>query len=222
MKTLMLNDVNILGDGCNPILTVPQLSLEKGTFLVLKGISGAGKSTFLNAITGLITPSRGEIKWNDTDIVKLSNGKKAQFRRDNMGLIFQDFPLFEELSLFENITMAKNYQPQKKVVIEANAKKLMAHFAFDDLQRESKTYSGGQKQRIAFMRALVTDPAIIIADEPTAALDRANAQLMTDFLLEQQANKTLIVASHDDYVLSKADRILTVDGGHIVEGTVSV
>lgn len=217
MSNLTLNQVEILGDEGNRILFIEDFHLKSGTFVALKGISGAGKSTFLNTVSGILTPNSGQVLWGDTDIVLLSEAKKAQFRRDNMGLIFQHFPLFEELSLFENITIAAHYTPKHTAKIAANAKRLMAHFAFDDLKRESKNYSGGQKQRIAFMRALVGEPSIIIADEPTASLDRDNVEKMVDFLLAESGDKTLIVTSHDDYLLQKADRVLTIDGGRIVE-----
>lgn len=217
MSELILTHVEVLGDEGNRILFVDNLHLERGVFVALKGISGAGKSTFLNTISGILPPNSGQVRWDNTDIAQLSEAKKAQFRRDKMGLIFQHFPLFEELSLLENITISAQYLPKNKKQIEANAKRLMQHFAFDDLKRTAKNYSGGQKQRIAFMRALVGNPDIIIADEPTASLDRANAEKMADFLVEEQGDKTLIVTSHDDYLLQKADRVLTIDGGRITE-----
>lgn len=217
MTKLALNNVEVLGDDGNCILDIDTFELQSGAFLALKGISGAGKSTFLNAITGLLTPHCGSIAWDNIDIASLSEAQTAKFRRENMGLIFQDFPLFEELSLWENITIAAKYHPKNQSTIVANAKRLINYFGFDELTRSTKNYSGGQKQRIAFMRALAGDPCIIIADEPTAALDRENVEKMVDFLCQERGNKTLIVTSHDDYLLAKADRVLTIHAGKIVE-----
>lgn len=217
MSKLTLKNVEVLGDEGNAILSIEKFTLNSGEFLALKGISGAGKSTFLNTISGILTPNSGQVLWGDVDIAQLSEEKKAAFRRNNMGLIFQHFPLFEELSLFENITVTAKYTPKHKKKIEANARRLMAQFAFADSARVAKSYSGGQKQRIAFMRALVSEPAILIADEPTASLDRENVEKMVDFLLAEKGDKTLIVTSHDHYLLQKADRVLTIAGGRIAE-----
>lgn len=219
MNKLLIKQVTVMGDEGKCILDIDHLSLNSGCFLALKGISGAGKSTFLNVISGILPPSHGQVSWDGTDITTLSEAQKATFRRRNMGLIFQDFPLFEELSLLENIAVAAKYRHRQAATIKANAQRLMQHFAFDDLKRTAKNYSGGQKQRIAFMRALATNPQILIADEPTAALDRENAKKMADFLCAEKGDKTLIITSHDDYLLTRADRVLTINAGKITETT---
>lgn len=219
MNKLIIEQVTVLGDEGHRILDIEHLSLNSGCFLAVKGISGAGKSTFLNVISGILPPNHGKVYWDGLDITGLSEAQKSAFRRKNMGLIFQDFPLFEELSLLENIAIAAQYQHRQATAIKAKAQRLMQHFAFEDLKRTTKNYSGGQKQRIAFMRALATDPKILIADEPTAALDRENAKKMVDFLCTEQGNKTLIVTSHDDYLLTRADRVLTLNAGKITEVT---
>lgn len=215
---LSLNDIVIKADE-QIILEIPSLYVTKGEKIGIKGASGAGKSTLLHLISGLIVPSSGSVRWNNIELSKLSESKRDEFRKENIGLIFQNFFLFEELSAFENVAVSSLFSSkEKRVEIEENAKRYLEYFKIKDIyKREISTYSGGERQRVAVARALCPNPEIIIADEPTASLDVKNANILIEDLIDlsNKQNKTLIVVSHDIELLSKMDKVLTIENGKL-------
>ena len=202
------------------LLDVPHLKVPAGRTLALSGASGAGKSTLLNAVAGLVRPAEGRILWGDTDIAALSEDARARFRRETVGLIFQDSHLFEELTAYGNAALAAAFAPpSRRRPIRARAGDWLERMGIRSAGRGVDSHSGGERQRIAVARALATDPPVILADEPTAALDRANADALADALLELAAEggRTLIVVTHDATLAGRLSRRIRLSDGQIVE-----
>lgn len=215
---LHIQDAFITGDEKNKILEIPSLKIPWQSKVGILGPSGAGKSTFLNLLSGLLLPDAGHVRWGETDIVKLTENKRDAFRRENIGLVFQDTMLFEELSAQENACVSTSFFPRKqRDTIKKRAKKLLERLNVPLTGRSSvESMSGGERQRIAVARALATDPKIIIADEPTAALDRESADRLVDDLIKlAEEGKTLIVVSHDQQLLDRMDRRIQIKDGII-------
>ncbi len=216
---LRIEGLAISGESGRRLLSVPRLTVPAGRAVVLRGPSGAGKSTFLNALAGLVT-GRGRILWGVQDIAAMPEAARAAFRRDCVGLVFQDHLLFEELTALGNAGLAALYAPRaRRADIQARAAALLARLGIEQAQRPAGTYSGGERQRIAVARALATDPPILLADEPTASLDRAHAdRLVADLIgLARDRGRTLIAVSHDPAFHAAADRVIDLADGQIVE-----
>lgn len=193
-------------------------TVKKGEFVGVMGPSGSGKTTLLNCISTIDTVTSGKIFINDQDITKLKRNGLAKFRREELGFIFQDFNLLDTLTAYENIALALtiNKVPASKIderVIDV-ASKL-------EIQNELNKYpiqmSGGQKQRVACARALVTNPSLILADEPTGALDSKSARMLLDSMekLNQEFKATIMMVTHDAFTASYAHRILFIKDGKI-------
>lgn len=217
MNNLILENIEITGSDQELILEFDYLFLEAGEKIGVKGPSGAGKSTLLNLIAGLVSPSKGKVLYNDIEISKLNQSKKDEFRRHNIGMIFQNFLLFEELNAYENASISACFNKEKIKEIQNKAQKYLNFFNLDSSNRDVSSYSGGERQRIAIARALSTNSQIILADEPTASLDKKNASILINDLCQVSTeNKNLlIVVSHDDEMLSKMDRIINIVDGKI-------
>jgi ABC-type lipoprotein export system ATPase subunit len=196
------------------LLTLPALTLTAGQALAIRGPSGAGKSTLLFAMAGLTLGTSGRISWGETDILALNAARRAAFRRLNIGLIFQDHQLFEELSALDNAAIMASFAPDR-AAIRTRAAAALEALGITDLYRRAESFSGGERQRIAVARALAHDPAILLADEPTASLDRANAdRLIADLMaLVRRDGRSLIVVSHDPALHDAADAILDLADG---------
>ena len=205
--------------GGRVILDIPGLSVPAGGFVVLRGASGAGKSTALALFSGITVPSAGQVLWGDLDLAGLSAATRRRFRRDWLGLVFQDYRLFPELDALTNAALAEGWAPAtRRASIRASAARALDALGLASAQsRRSAVMSGGERQRIAVARALATDPAAILADEPTASLDRANADRLAADLAALAGRHTLIVVSHDPAVQAQANRVLTLADGRIVE-----
>ena len=161
----------------------------------------------------------GRIDWGGTDITTLTQDASAAFRRASIGMVFQDFLLFEELGALGNAALAAAYQPRRRHVIRDGAAAALKRLGLDpDTSRNVATFSGGERQRVAVSRALASDPAVILADEPTASLDRAAADALIDDLitLAREGARTLIVVSHDAAVHERADRVIDIVDGRLV------
>lgn len=203
------------------LLDVPALAVPPGQSLALRGASGAGKSTLLHCLSGLIRPTAGQVLWDGTDIAALSEADRARFRRDRLGLIFQDFLLFDELGALGNAAVAAAFAPRShRAPIRTRAQGWLARLGLADTGgRAVASFSGGERQRIAVARALAGDPAVILADEPTASLDRAAADRLAEDLvrLARDDGRTLIAVTHDANLSARLDRVLTLADGHVVE-----
>lgn len=196
------------------------LDIGRGEFVSIIGPSGSGKSTLLNMIGALDTPDSGSIIVDDVDL----NDKKedlSKFRSQKIGFIFQLHNLIPNLSVLENVQiplMGKHLRVNKSN--EKKAVKLLKSVGLEDKINQNPTkMSGGQRQRVAIARALINEPSIIIADEPTGALDTKTSQIIMDLLkkLHKEHNVTLIIVTHDPLVANQADRIITVRDGQIIE-----
>jgi putative ABC transport system ATP-binding protein len=176
------------------------LDIDDGDFLALMGPSGSGKTTLLNIIAGLDKPTSGSVRVGDVDIANLNEDKLAEWRNHHVGFVFQTFNLIPVLTAFENVELplllTKLSSQERREHVET-ALKLVG--LSDRMDHRPKQLSGGQEQRVAIARAIVTDPTIILADEPTGNLDAHSAEEVLTLLrqLNQQLNKTIILVTHD-------------------------
>lgn len=210
---LSIRDLKVRAKG-RVLLSVPALDLAAGSLTAIRGPSGAGKTTFLHALAGLVAAT-GRLDWGQTDLAALSQARRTRFRSQNIGMIFQDFLLFEELTARDNALVAAAFRPDR-AALAARADALLARLGVADLAaRRADLLSGGERQRIAVVRALAHDPAILLADEPTASLDRATADRLIGDLtrLARKEGRTVVVVSHDEHVWAAMDRVLTVRDG---------
>lgn len=218
---LRVQDLQVISREGRILLDVPRLEVPAGQSVALRGASGAGKSTLLHVLSGLVRPTAGQVVWGEQDIARLSEDARARFRRDTLGLIFQDCHLFEELSALGNAALASAFAPAAdRPAIRARASDWLRGLGLAQAgPRAVDSFSGGERQRIAVARALATNPQIILADEPTAALDRDNADLLGADLvrLAYEAGCTLITVTHDATLAARMDRSVTLADGRIVE-----
>ncbi|RTZ14280.1 ABC transporter ATP-binding protein [Vibrio aquaticus] len=202
----------------SPTLDIASLNVKQGEHLFIKGPSGCGKSTLLGLLTGINTPTAGTVTVLGTDLATLSASQRDKFRANNIGYIFQQFNLLPYLSVIENVTLPCQFAKQRKqqVVGDLNsqARKLLKKLRLPEslLNKPVTELSIGQQQRVAAARALIGQPKIVIADEPTSSLDFDNRTAFIELLLEQvnQANSTLLFVSHDPTLESLFDRTINL------------
>ena len=193
-------------------------SIQEGEFVGIMGASGSGKTTLLNVISTIDRVTAGHIFVNDEDITKLKGNSLNKFRREKLGFIFQDFNLLDTLTAYENIALALSIQKVKPKEIEKKvidvAKKLEIENILDKYPYQ---ISGGQKQRVASARAIITNPKLILADEPTGALDSKSARKLLESFesLNKEYRATILMVTHDAFTASYADRILFIKDGKI-------
>ena len=192
--------------------------VEKAEFLGIMGPSGSGKTTLLNCISTIDTVTTGHIIINKKDITTLKSKALEEFRRDELGFIFQDFNLLDTLTAYENIALALTIQNRKADQIDAAIKEVSQKLEITDvLNKYPFQMSGGQKQRVASARALVTKPSLILADEPTGALDSKSSRLLLDSFekLNIEFEATILMVTHDAFTASYAHRILFIKDGRV-------
>ena len=217
-KILVVDKVTkTFGKGSSLTKAVDELSFEvkKGEFLAIMGASGSGKSTTLNMISTIDRPTEGKIFVDGTDITKLKGEKLNRFRRESLGFIFQDFNLLDNLTAYENIALALSIQNVKAKEIDQRVKAVAKNLDIENIL--SKFLSGGQKQRVASARAIVTNPKLVLADEPTGALDSKSSKLLLERFdyLNQELEATIIMVTHDAFSASFASRIIFIKDGKI-------
>lgn len=195
--------------------------VEQGEFVAIVGPSGSGKSTLPHLLGGVDRPTGGKVYVSDKDMYALDETALAIFRRRQIGLIYQFYNLIPVLNVEENITLpllldnrSVNEQQLDSMVQALGLKKRLQHLP--------SQLSGGQQQRVSIGRALMASPAIVLADEPTGNLDRANSREIIDLLkrLHDELHQTLIIITHDESIALQADRILKIEDGHIVRDEV--
>lgn len=194
------------------------MEVEEGEFTAIMGPSGSGKSTLLNVISTIDNPSAGEVWIDGNNTASMNEKQLSQFRRDRLGFIFQDYNLLETLTVEENIVMPLNLKKLKPSKIQNELEHIAQVFDIkSQLKKFPKELSGGQSQRVACARALITSPAVILADEPTGALDSANSvNLMRTFnMMNENYGATILMVTHDAMVGSYAKRVLFLKDGHI-------
>jgi putative ABC transport system ATP-binding protein len=192
--------------------------VEKGEFLGIMGPSGSGKTTLLNCISTIDTVTTGNIIINNKDITTLKNRDIEKFRRDELGFIFQDFNLLDTLTAYENIALALTIQEAKPKSIDGRIKDVASKLGICEiLNKYPYEMSGGQKQRVASARAIVTNPSLILADEPTGALDSKSSRLLLDSFekLNEELEATILMVTHDAFTASYAHRILFIKDGKV-------
>ena len=192
--------------------------VDKGEFVGIMGPSGSGKTTLLNCISTIDNVTTGSIVINGKDITKLKSKELEKFRRDELGFIFQDFNLLDTLTAYENIALALTIQGKKPKDIDALIKNVAKSLGIDGiLNKFPYQISGGQKQRVASARAIVTNPSLILADEPTGALDSKSARMLLDSFesLNKDLEATILMVTHDAFTASYAHRILFIKDGKI-------
>lgn len=192
--------------------------VNKGEFVGIMGPSGSGKTTLLNCISTIDTVTTGHIIINNRDITDLKPKKLEEFRRDELGFIFQDFNLLDTLTGFENIALALTIQNRNPKEIEVLIKSVAEILEISDvLTKYPYQMSGGQKQRVASARAIVTNPSLILADEPTGSLDSKSSRLLLESFekLNKEQESTILMVTHDAFTASYAQRILVIKDGEI-------
>lgn len=193
-------------------------NIGSGEFVGIMGASGSGKTTLLNCISTIDRVTAGHIIINNQDITKLRGNKLNRFRSEELGFIFQDFNLLDTLTAYENIALALTIQKVNAKEIEQRVEKIASELGIETiLNKYPYQVSGGQKQRIASARAIITNPKIILADEPTGSLDSKSArQLLSTFVtLNQDLKATILMVTHDAFTASYADRIIFIKDGKI-------
>lgn len=192
--------------------------VNKGEFLGIMGASGAGKTTLLNCISTIDTVSAGHITLGDNDITTLKNKMLAQFRRENLGFVFQDFSLLDNLTIYDNIALALTINGVSSVEIKRRVDTIAKELGiYEILQHYPYETSGGQKQRCACARAIINNPQLVLADEPTGALDSHSAQMLLETMydMNKKLNTTFIMVTHDALSASYAKRVIFLKDGKI-------
>ncbi len=192
--------------------------VDKGEFVAIMGASGSGKTTLLNCISTIDRVTSGRIYVGGQDITELKGNKLNRFRREQLGFIFQDFNLLDTLTAFENIALALSIQGVHAKEIQKRVSQLACELGISDvLDKYPYQMSGGQKQRVASVRAIITNPKLILADEPTGALDsKASRMLLESFnYLNQELEATILMVTHDAFTASYADRVIFIKDGKI-------
>ena len=213
---LDVHDLKVSAASGQSLLEIPRLELASGRSLGIRGPSGAGKSTLLYALSGLLDCLEGRLCWGDINLVELSSRRRAAFREHYVGMIFQDFLLFEELDALTNAGLSALFRPRReRGDISARAADHLQRLGIQDSARKVASFSGGERQRVAVARALAANPSILLADEPTASLHRSAADALSQDLvaLARDAGTTLVVVSHDERLLARLDEVLTIADG---------
>lgn len=217
------NLCKVYGQGENTVRALDgvSFSVEKGEFLAIIGPSGSGKSTLLHILGGVDTPTSGKVMMNGQDVYRQSDDNLAIFRRRHVGLIYQFYNLIPVLNVRENITLPLLMDGRK-----VNENKLDEMLKVLKLKGREKhlpnQLSGGQQQRVSIGRALINEPSVILADEPTGNLDSKNSREIVELLkyYNREYNQTLIVITHDEDVALQADRIISIEDGKITRDEV--
>ena len=194
------------------------MNVDKGEFIAIMGASGSGKTTLLNVISTIDKVTSGHIYIEGQDITKLIGNDLNRFRREELGFIFQDFNLLDTLTAYENIALALQIQNFKAKAIEQQIKVVARKLDIEDiLNKYPYEMSGGQKQRVASARAIVTNPKLVLADEPTGALDSKSSKMLLERLqrLNQDYQTTILMVTHDAFSASYASKVIFIKDGKV-------
>ena len=194
-------------------LDIPSLDVAAGESVAFIGPSGSGKTTLLNLMAGIVAPSRGSIELGDIDVAALSDKRRRELRITRIGLVFQEFELLEYLSVFDNILLPYRINAALELdgAARRRAKELAAEVGISDkLKRYPRQLSQGERQRVAVCRAVLPEPALLLADEPTGNLDPANKGRVLDILFDyaERTETTLVTVTHDHGLLERFDRVV--------------
>ena len=195
------------------------LDIAKGEFTTIVGPSGSGKTTLLNILGGLDKPTEGIVTVNGVDLSRLSDNKLIDFRKDNIGFVFQAYNLIPVLTAHENIEFIMLLQHKSKSERDKRTNELLKAVGIEDqANKRPNELSGGQQQRVAVARALASKPSFILADEPTANLDSKSAGQLLDIMakLNDEEGITFVFSTHDQRVIDRAKRVVTLEDGMII------
>ncbi|MCC6549679.1 MAG: ABC transporter ATP-binding protein [Ignavibacteriaceae bacterium] len=201
-----------------PVLNDLTLQVPEGKFLALMGPSGSGKTTLLNLIAGIDRPTKGSISVKGTEITSLSETALAKWRANSVGFVFQFYNLIPVLTAFENVELPLILTPLSKAERKQHVETALQIVGLGDrMDHYPKQLSGGQEQRVAIARAIVTDPILIVADEPTGDLDKHSAEEILTLLerLNKEFKKTIVMVTHDPHAAAKADEVLHLEKGEL-------
>lgn len=208
------------GNKSNLTKAIDNISLDvaKGEFVAIMGASGSGKTTLLNTISTIDKVTSGHIYLENNDITKLKGNALNKFRREELGFIFQDFNLLDTLTAYENIALALQIQKVSFKEIDKQIKEVATKLnILDILEKYPHEMSGGQKQRVASARAIITNPKLVLADEPTGALDSNSARKLLEIFqtLNKDLESTILMVTHDAFTASYASRVIFIKDGKI-------
>ena len=208
------------GNKSNLTKAIDGISFEvgKGEFVAIMGASGSGKTTLLNCISTIDKVTSGHIDVDGEDVTKLKGNQLNRFRREELGFIFQDFNLLDTLTAYENIALALSIQNVKPNEIEMRIEEISRRLNIKDvLKKYPYQMSGGQKQRVASARAIITNPKLVLADEPTGALDSKSAKMLLESFeyLNESLKATILMVTHDAFTASYASRVIFIKDGKL-------
>ena len=194
-------------------------SVEEGEYVAIMGESGSGKTTLLNILAALDKPTAGEVLLNGKNLVSLKEKEISAFRREHLGFVFQDFNLMDSLSVKENIMLPVLLDKKEQKECEEKAEALEKQFGIEHLQEKNPyELSGGERQRVAICRALINDPSIIFADEPTGNLDSKSGKVVAEEFrkINEELGKTLLMVTHDPQMASRCKRVIFLKDGYVM------
>jgi len=206
--------------GDEPVLKDISFSINKAEIVSIVGASGAGKTTLLQIMGTLDNPDAGHLLINNTDITKLSSNKLSSFRNKNIGFVFQFHQLLPEFSAIENVCMPAWIAGQSNRDAEKRAKELLGFLGLSErVKHKPSELSGGEQQRVAVARALINNPALVLADEPSGNLDSSSAEALHHLFFDLRKNfdQTFIIVTHNDVLADRSDRKLTIKDGMIIQ-----
>ena len=216
----MIQINNLVKEYDNGIKAVNGLSLnvEKNEMIAIRGASGSGKSTLIHLISGIDKPSSGEITVNGIEISNMNFNQLASFRNENIGYVMQDFGLIENRDVFSNVMVPLMFSRKFKGSYKEKVKNVLKLVGIEDLMtRKVSELSGGQKQRVAIARALINEPPVILADEPTGALDsKTKEDIARLFKSVNESGTTILIATHDNMIASACSSVFTICDGRII------
>jgi len=209
-----------VGDSVVRALNGVDIKINKGEFCAIVGTSGSGKSTLLNMLAGLEKPTKGEVIIENAHLEKMNENQLVKLRRERVGFIFQSFNLLPTMNALENVALPLSFRGVNKKMRNRKAAQVLNLVGLKQhIKHKPTQMSGGQQQRVGVARALVVDPAIIFADEPTGNLDSNTSEEVMDLMRKvvNEQKKTLVMVTHDNYLASFADRIFHIIDGKIVK-----
>lgn len=216
---IKLNNINKYyhkGNNKVEVLKSVNCNINKGEMVALMGRSGSGKTTLINILSGLLKPNGGSYIFDSVDILQLSTKERDKFREKNVGIIVQDYALINSMTAYDNIILPIKYRKEKNINVKNIVKELSEKLHIQHcLKKKVYKLSGGESQRVAIARALIKKPTLILADEPTGALDSTSELNIMDIFKNIKLNCTIIIATHSPLVASYCDRTININNGII-------
>ncbi|MFZ5676962.1 MAG: ABC transporter ATP-binding protein [Pseudomonadota bacterium] len=220
MLALMLDQVRVSYPGLEtPVLDIRSLTIAAEECVAVTGPSGSGKTTLVNIITGLARPDQGRVLWGTDDVAAFPEARRDRWRAETVGLVMQDFHLFEGLSALDNVLLPARLRRAAGRDTVAHAHALLERVGIKRAGQATATLSRGEMQRVAVARALLRRPKVLIADEPTASLDPGHGAEVAELLLSlaRESGATLIAVSHDERLIKRMDRRLGLHAGRLAD-----